>query len=89
MAGDTFRLAWRFVRAQFAAALAARAELAQSIALLAGWALVTLGVARIVRPDVVWPLSAGLLLLLVCGVEWIADIFWHGLYQLTRDGLDG
>jgi hypothetical protein len=38
----------------------------------------------VIRPDVVWPLSAGLFLLALCGVQWLGTIIWAGLYQLTR-----
>lgn len=65
---------------------AARRELAWSLALLAGWALITLSIARLVRPDVVWPLSGGLFLLALFGAKSIGLLAWNGLYALTGGG---
>jgi hypothetical protein len=82
---DALVAARRVVRTHLATVIGARAELAQALAILAGWALVTLAVARVARPDVTWPLSAGLLLLSLSGVKWLGNLFWNGLYHLTRD----
>lgn len=71
------------VRLLAAAAWAVRAELLTSAALLAGWALLTWGVALLTSPKV-WPLSAGLLLLSLCGWRFLGAIAWAGLYTLTR-----
>jgi hypothetical protein len=84
MAADRVRIAQRVVREHLSVLAAARAELAIVVAVLCGWALVTLAIARVIRPDVVWPLSAGLFLLALCGVQWLGTIIWAGLYQLTR-----
>lgn len=67
--------------------IAIRAELLVSAAMLCGWALVTLAIARLVRPDVVWPLSAGLAVLALCGWRFLLQIARDGLYMLTR-GVD-
>ena len=72
------------VRGLAASTVALRAELLVSLAMLSGWALVTLAVARIVRPDVVWPLSAGLAVLALCGWKFLLQIARDGLYILTR-----
>jgi hypothetical protein len=63
-----------------------RAELCVSFVVLAAWALVTLAISRLVRPDVVWPLSAGCLLFALSGVRFLWTIARDGLYQLTREG---
>ena len=62
-----------------------RAELLVSLGMLAGWALVTLALGRITRPDVVWPLSAGLAVLALCGWKFLLQVVREGLYILTRD----
>lgn len=59
-----------------------RGEILTSFALFAGWILVTLAIARIVRPDVVWPASSGLFLLSLCGWRLLYAIASHGLYKL-------
>lgn len=60
------------------------AELLLSLALLAGWTLITLAIARLWRPDVVWPLSYGLLFLSVSGWRLAARIAGDGLYALAK-----
>lgn len=60
-------------------------ELAVACALLVGWLLVTLAVARLLRGDVVWPLSLGLLLFSAAGWRLFGAIALHGLYALSKD----
>lgn len=60
------------------------AEAGTGAALVAGWALVTLGVARYLDPAVVWPVSIGLLLLSLCGWGFLLELFTEGLYVLSR-----
>ena len=57
-------------------------EAAVALAFVAGWALVTLGIARLARPGVVWPLSIGLLFLSLAGWRVFVTVAWHGLYVL-------
>lgn len=67
----------------------ARAEILTASALLAGWALLTHGIALLTTPKV-WPLSAGLLLLSLCGYRLLWAIASHGLYMLAlKDVKDG
>lgn len=55
------------------------------VALVAGgWALVTWGVARLTVAEV-WPISAGLFLLLLAGVRYLAALFGTGLFVLSRE----
>lgn len=61
------------------------AELLAAAALLAGWLLITLAIARLVRPDVVWPLSLGILCLAGPGRRILSTIAREGLYALTKD----
>ena len=68
-----FRLVWRI-----------RAELSLSIALLAGWFLLTWGIVLLTTPKV-WPLSAGVLLLSLCGWRLLWTVCSQGLYSLTRE----
>lgn len=60
-----------------------RAELAVCAAVMAGWCLVTHGIASLTTPKV-WPISIGLFLLLACGWRFLWQIATHGLYTLTR-----
>src|SRR6185437_17108018 len=62
-----------------------RAEITLSIALVAGWGLVTDAIATIGRPRLVWPLSIGLFLLSASGWSMVFTIARHGLYALARD----
>jgi hypothetical protein len=57
-------------------------EAAVAIAIVWGWAFITLGIARIARPDVVFPLSIGLLLMSLAGWRIFVTLVWHGLYVL-------
>lgn len=63
---------------------AARAEILTGSAMLAGWALVTLGVATFAGP-VTWAFSGGLLLLSLSGWKLLWQLVAHGLYALTRE----
>lgn len=72
------------LRVAVAAIASVRAELLVSCAMLLGWALVTLALGRIGRPDVVWPFSAGAALLGLCGWRFLLQITRDGLYVLTR-----
>jgi hypothetical protein len=63
----------------------ARAELLVAAAVIVGWAAITSGVAQIVRPDVVWRVSAGSLFLSLCGWRLLGRVASHGLYTLSRD----
>jgi hypothetical protein len=65
-------------------AWSARAEVAVFLAAGLGWALITIAVARVVRPDVVLPLSAGLFALALCGWRLLWTVASDGLYALTR-----
>lgn len=65
-------------------AWAARAEFLVASAALGGWASITLAIARIGAPDIVWPLSIGLALLSICGWSWLRTLVTLGLYTLTR-----
>lgn len=71
-----------------AAIWAGFAELLQSAALLAGWLLITKGVADLTTPKV-WSVSIGLLLLSLCGWSWLRTFFTRGLYTLTRKPTHG
>lgn len=66
-------------------ALRFRAEIATSVALVAGWACLTSAVSHYVSAGVVWRVSAGLFLLSLCGWRLLGKIAGHGLYKLTRD----
>jgi hypothetical protein len=62
----------------------ARAEILTVVVALAGWALLTAAVAQVVRPDVVWRVSAALLLLSLVGWKFLYGIVTKGIYVLTR-----
>lgn len=61
------------------------AQLATAAALVLGWLLVTLGVAAVAAPRVVWPISLGLLCISLGGWKLIVAIAVDGLYALTKD----
>lgn len=67
-----------------AAMRAARAEILTALAFVAGWMLVTAGIARLTSP-VAWYFSLGLLSLSLGGWKLLAQFVWNGLYALTRD----
>lgn len=64
------------------------AELLVSAAVLGGWALGTVAVARVMwlplRPAV-WPASASVLLLSLAGWKFLGRLAGEGLYALTRE----
>jgi hypothetical protein len=67
-----------------------RAELLLAAALLTGWALVTLGTARLTHaPATVWAFSGGLLCLSLGGWRLAYTVARDGLYVLTRGPRDG
>lgn len=53
------------------------------VAIVAGWALVTYGLASLTVPEV-WPLSGGLALLSLAGWGHLRQIVSLGLYTLSR-----
>lgn len=67
----------------------ARAELATAAALLGGWTLLTHGVAALLPRVPVWSLSAGLLLVSLCGWELLWTMGRKGLYTLSREDRRG
>lgn len=75
--------AWKAVLRTLATVWGARAEIAVSLAILSGWALVTWAVASLLVWQV-WPLSGGLFLLSLAGVKLLRRIAADGLYDLTR-----
>ncbi len=60
-------------------------ELLQALVIVAGWALLTWGMARLLVPEV-WLISAGLFLLSIAGWSFLATLFRRGLYSLMRKG---
>lgn len=54
------------------------------LALLAGWALFTWGLAAIISWKV-WPISGGLFFLSCCGWKLLVTLAGNGLYALSRD----
>jgi hypothetical protein len=67
----------------FGAAWRIRAEVMLSLALMLGWASLTMGVARLTSP-IAWFFSIGVLLLSLCGWGMLAQLCWKGLYVLSR-----
>lgn len=67
-----------------------RAEAAQALGLLAGWALLLHGLALLLpgRAAVVRTLGVAVLVLGLVGLKWIAVLFHHGLYSATVGGDD-
>lgn len=60
------------------------AELLLGASLVLGWGCLTWGIAALTTPHV-WPISAGLFFLSLCGWRFLAELFGRGLYTLTRD----
>lgn len=54
------------------------------VALLAGWGLLTWGIAELTTKWA-WPISGGLLLLGLVGFDFLKHIFTIGLYTLSQD----
>lgn len=80
---DRARAAWHRFRA---AVGGTRAEITVAAALLAGWALVTHGVAQLLPRGQVWSLSTGLLLLSLVGWRFLWTVASAGLYTLSMKG---
>jgi hypothetical protein len=59
------------------------AAAAHALGILAGWALLTAGLAALIVPEV-WLLSSGLLLLSLAGWGHLRVLFGAGLYALWR-----
>lgn len=57
-------------------------ELATATAFIAGWLLITKGIADLTRPAV-WSISIGLLLMSLCGWSLVRTIVVRGLYLLN------
>lgn len=57
-------------------------------AILMGWALLTLAVARAVRPDIVWPASLGLFCLSFAGWGHLRILAAAGVWAIRRKALD-
>lgn len=74
----------RLQRARVALAAWPWAELAAALALLAGWTLLTWGVAALTVWQV-WPISAGLFLVSLFGWRFFYTMARDGLYALTRE----
>lgn len=67
---------------------AARAEIIVVVALLAGWALLTHGLAVVMWAPLrrgVWPVSSGLALLSLFGWRMLGGLAWGGLYPLLHE----
>lgn len=64
-----------------------RAEILLSLAVVAGWLLLTWGVALLTTWKV-WPISTGLLLLSCGGWRLLWTVASYGLYGLTREKTD-
>ena len=60
-----------------------RAELAVAVSASMGWGLLT-AAAAITFGAVWWLVGAGLYLIALAGVRYIAEIAWVGLYMLAR-----
>lgn len=89
----TLRAQWRAlvaaIRSVGAATLEFRAELLLTVAFLSGWLLLTQALVAMVPAHIpVWRLSAGLLLLSLCGWKFLGLYFWIGLYTATRKRRD-
>lgn len=73
------------LRAFWRSTLEYRAELLVAVAFLAGWTLLTHAVAALLPARVpTWEISAGLLLVSLCGWKLVGFTFWIGLYKATR-----
>lgn len=65
-----------------------RAELLTSASFVAGWALLTWGIAELLVWQV-WPLSAGLFFLSLGGWKLLWTLATEGLYALSRTSRGG
>lgn len=59
-------------------------EALQAVSILAGWALMTFGIASLSTWQV-WPISIGLLLFSLVGWGHLRFIFGKGIYTLSRN----
>ena len=91
--GEQSRMLTRQIREALTRAVsplkAAQAEVLTALCFVAGWLLVTLGLAHLARPDVVWPLSLGLLGFSLGGWKLLYTLVSDGLYALTRKVSNG
>ena len=60
-------------------------EVFQAMGILAGWSLLTWGIAALLVWQV-WPISGGILVLSVAGWKHMRTLFGEGLYALSRKG---
>lgn len=60
------------------------AALLTAAAMLTGWLLLTIAIAGVARPRIVWPASLGLLCCSAAGWNLLARVVFFGLYDLTR-----
>jgi hypothetical protein len=59
-------------------------------AFLAGWALLTHAIAQLVPARIpTWEISAGVLLLSLCGWKFLGLLCWIGLYKASASKGDG
>lgn len=65
-----------------------RAEVATALAFLAGWTLITYGVAVLTSP-LAWVFSGGLLCLSLGGWRLLGVVVIDGMYALTRKDTNG
>src|SRR5262245_49811844 len=66
------------------AARRSAAEILTAFTFVAGWLLITAGIAQLTSPTA-WYFSLGLLALSLGGWKLLAQFMWNGLYALTRD----
>lgn len=66
----------------------ARGEVLVTLAILAGWTLITHGIVQLLgrwaSGSALWSLSAGLFLLSLAGWSFLRTMFGKGLYALTQ-----
>lgn len=79
------REAVQYPRRAVRAAWSARLVALHTVAIVAGWALLTWGIARLLVPEV-WLISAGLFCLSIAGWEHLRVLATVGLYTLGRSG---
>jgi hypothetical protein len=93
-AGDALRgvrawpgTAWRWLLLRlarwFAPVWAVRAEIGAALLLIAGWTLLTAGIAQLLHRSP-WLFSAGLFAMTLFGWKYLYTIGRDGLYALTR-----
>lgn len=57
--------------------------------MLTGWLLITAGIAAIVRPSVVWPISLGLLAFSIAGLKFVVAVCVEGLDLSSSESPNG